>query len=288
MKNKFLGAENEIQRIYSDFGLIVPVGDLETGKAPAIQPLPSVTTQDSITFNFNVMSGAEVTGIEYKINDGEAVEVTPTKGKVTIELTDLEYNSGPYEIELTVSNATGDTVVTQTADLQHYTNWATADEVLEGNKFIGEDGQEAVGTYVPESGPGTGGATVQSCTMEYVEVGGLDIPRHTIVLDTMPEDIDPANNSYAVKVFALCYNSTNADPFNSPDIEHLANISGTELAEFDLANNTIYDYYCGTPQDQDYQDMASTSGYVVLYEGSLINPIYKWSCIITTPTNPQP
>lgn len=152
MDIKFLTQENEIQKLYSKFGLVVPVGDLETGKAPAIQPLPAQATQTSVTFSFNVMSGADITAIEYKVNDGEAVSVTPQKGVVTVELSDLEYNSGPYEIELTVTNETGDTSVTQTADLVPYTDWATADEVLEGNKFIGEDGQEAVGTYVPEGG----------------------------------------------------------------------------------------------------------------------------------------
>lgn len=150
MDIKFLTQENEIQKLYSKFGLVVPVGDLETGKAPAIQPLPAEATQTSVTFSFNVMSGADITAIEYKVNDGEAVSVTPQKGVVTVELSDLEYNSGPYEIELTVTNETGDTSVTQTADLVPYTDWATADEVLDGNKFIGEDGQEAVGTYVPE------------------------------------------------------------------------------------------------------------------------------------------
>lgn len=148
---KFLSAENEIQKIYSNLGLIVPVGDLSTGKAPAVQPLPSTSTQDSITFNFNVMSGAEVTGIEYKVNDGEAVQVTPQKGVVSIELEELEHNSGPYEIELTVFNETGRTTVTQTADLQPFTDWAIANEVLEGNKFIGEDGQEHVGNIVTKT-----------------------------------------------------------------------------------------------------------------------------------------
>ena len=290
MEIKYLAQENEIQKIYNDLGLIVPVGDLETGKAPAIQPLPTSSTQTTVTAQFNVMSGADITSLSYKVNDGEAVSLTPAKGVVTITLEDLEYNSGPYEIELTATNATGSTVTSSTIDLQHYTNWATADEVLEGNKFIGEDGQEAVGTYVPESGPGTGGATVQSCTMEYVEYAGMNIPRHTIVLDTVPADIDPENHFYGVKVFALCYNTTTFSDraFSDKDFEHLADISGTELAEFDLENNTIYDYFCDVPKDQDYHDIASTSGYVVLYEGSLINPIYKWPCTITTPTNPQP
>lgn len=148
---KFLSAENEIQKIYSNLGLIVPVGDLSTGKAPAVQPLPSTSTQDSITFNFNVMSSAEITRIGYRVNNGNIVEVTPQKGVVSITLEELEHNSGPYEIELTVFNETGRTSVTQTAYLQPFTDWATANEVLEGNKFIGEDGQEHVGTLVPAS-----------------------------------------------------------------------------------------------------------------------------------------
>ena len=148
---KFLSAENEIQKIYSNLGLIVPVGDLSTGKKPAVQPLPSTSTQDSITFNFNVMSGAEITRMGYRVNNGNPVDVTPQKGVVSITLEELEHNSGPYEIELNVFNETGRTIVTQTADLQPFTDWATANEVLEGNKFIGEDGQEHVGTLVPSS-----------------------------------------------------------------------------------------------------------------------------------------
>ena len=142
---KFIGAQNEIQKIYSDLGLIVPVGDLDNGKAPAIQPLPATSTQTSVTAKFNVMSGADISALTYTVNDGEAVSITPQKGVVTITLSDLEYNSGPYEIELTATNETGSTVTSSTVALQHYTNWATADEVLDGNKFIGEDGQEHTG-----------------------------------------------------------------------------------------------------------------------------------------------
>ena len=145
MEIKFIAQENEIQKIYNDLGLIVPVGDLSTTKAPAIQPLPTSSTQTTVTAQFNVMSGGDITALSYKVNDGEAVSLTPAKGVVTITLEDLEYNSGPYEIELTATNATGSTVTSSTIDLQHYTNWATPDEVLDGNKFIGEDGEEHVG-----------------------------------------------------------------------------------------------------------------------------------------------
>lgn len=282
---KFIGAQNEIQKIYSDLGLIVPVGDLDNGKAPAIQPLPTEVTNDTITFNFNVMSNADITEISYETDHMDQGTITPKKGKISISF-DRNPNDIMYEIGITVTNENGSTYVGQLAEFPIIPNWATADEVLEGNKFIGEDGEEHVGEYVP-TGPGTGGATVQSCTMETVQIDGMDIPRHTIVLDAMPEDIDPENHHYGVKVFALCYSSTSADPFSGQDFEHLADISGTELAEFDLENNTIYDYFCGNPQDQDYQDIASTSGYVVLYEDSFINPIYKWPCTITTPVDSQ-
>lgn len=143
----YLPKENEIQRIYSELGLVVPVGDLSTTKAPAIKPLSSSSTQTSITTQFNVMSGADITSLAYKVNDGESVSVTPQKGIVTITLSDLEYNSGPYEIELTATNETGSTSTSNTVDLQHYTNWATPDEVLLGNKYIGEDGEEHTGEY---------------------------------------------------------------------------------------------------------------------------------------------
>ena len=152
MDVKFISQDNEVQKLYAKFGMVVPVGDLSTGKAPAIQPLPSTSTQTSVTAQFNVMSGADISALSYTVNDGEAVSITPAKGVVTITLTDLEYNSGPYEIEITAVNENGSTSASVETDLVHYTNWATPDEVLEGNKFIGEDGQEAVGTYVPESG----------------------------------------------------------------------------------------------------------------------------------------
>lgn len=148
MEIKYLAQENEIQKIYNDLGLIVPVGDLSTTKAPAIQPLPTSSTQTTVTAQFNVMSGADITSLSYKVNDGEAVSLTPAKGVVTITLEDLEYNSGPYEIEITATNATGSTVTSSTIALQHYTNWATPDEVLAGNRYIGEDGEAHVGEYV--------------------------------------------------------------------------------------------------------------------------------------------
>jgi len=157
-KTPFLGAENELQKIYSNLGVMVPVGDLSQGKAPAIQPLPSVTTQDSITFNFNVMSGADITQISYSVDSlsdpdyYEAGDLTLKKGVTTLTLTDLDHNSGPYVCEFFAANANGQTRIQVTESLQPYTDWATANEVLEGNKFIGEDGQEAVGTYVPEGG----------------------------------------------------------------------------------------------------------------------------------------
>lgn len=143
----YIPKENEIQRIYSELGVVVPVGDLSTTKAPAIKPLSSSSTQTSITTHFNVMSGADITSLSYKVNDGAATSITPQKGIVTITLSDLEYNSGPYEIELTATNETGSTSTSNTVDLQHYTNWATPDEVLLGNKYIGEDGEEHTGEY---------------------------------------------------------------------------------------------------------------------------------------------
>lgn len=350
MDVKFISQDNEVQKLYAKFGMVVPVGDLSTGKAPAIQPLPSTSTQTSVTAQFNVMSGADISALSYTVNDGEAVSITPAKGVVTITLTDLEHNSGPYEIEITAVNENGSTSASVDTDLVHYTNWATPDEVLLGNKYIGEDGQEHTGEYecptCPEpvletvpvtpttsaqtitpstgydgigtvnvsavtsaidanitagnikngvtilgvtgtmtGGPGTGGATVQSCTMDYVSDPSMgEFPRYSIVLDTMPADIDPENHHYYAGVFALCYN---ADPFSDGDFEHLAIVSGQSRAEFDLENNTIYDYFGSAPVNQYYQEISSTSGCVVLYDGSIANPIYKWPCTITTPTNSQ-
>jgi len=152
MEIKFIAQENEIQKIYNDLGLIVPVGDLSTTKAPAIQPLPTSSTQTTVTAKFNVMSGGDITALSYKVNDGDAVSLTPAKGVVTITLEDLEYNSGPYEIEITATNATGSTTTSSTIALQHYTNWATPDEVLAGNRYIGEDSEAHVGEIVTKTG----------------------------------------------------------------------------------------------------------------------------------------
>ena len=142
---QFLSAENEIQKLYSQLGLVVPVGDLSTGKEPSVKPLSTSSTQTSVTASFNVASGADLTALSYTVNNGDAQSITPTKGVVTITLTDLEYNSGPYAIKLTATNETGATNVTSTVALQHYTDWAEPESVLAGNKFIAE-GEEMVGT----------------------------------------------------------------------------------------------------------------------------------------------
>lgn len=151
-KTPFLGAQNEIQKIYSNLGVMVPVGDLSQGKAPAIQPLPTEVTNDTITFNFNVMSNADVTEISYETDHMDQGTITPKKGKISISF-DRKPNETLYEIYITVTNENGSTSVGQLAEFPVIPNWATVDEVLEGNKFIGEDGQEAVGTYVPEEVP---------------------------------------------------------------------------------------------------------------------------------------
>lgn len=149
-KIKFIAAQNEIQRIYSDFGLIVPVGDLDEGHVPSIKPLPSSSTTDSVTASFNIISNADITSLSYKVNDGAAVSVTPQKGVVTITLNDLEYNSGPYTIEITAVNETGSTSAKSTTDLQTYTDWAEPESVLAGNKFIA-NGVEMVGEIVTKT-----------------------------------------------------------------------------------------------------------------------------------------
>ena len=426
-KTPFLGAENELQKIYSNLGVMVPVGDLSTGKAPGFKVYEVKYNEDgedsAVNATIQIYCNSEGNGLYALYKTSDIKELFPNGVPTNYDLdsaindpesqdpilgkTQYAYGAIPFRKDMyTLSMQTTDvdhapaalpyddytlimsvytcplecmtTTVTSQFSAIAPPNWASADEVLAGNKFIA-DGVELVGeivtkdstnltvnertvtvptgyyasnasasvssdyiiptgstsittngtniniaqyatvdvavpngtetlnattnnTYYPTSpnigfsevvvnvptGPSTGGATVQSCVMETVQEGGMDIHRHTIVLDTMPADIDLENHCYGVKVFALCYNSSTTDPFSNRDIEHLANISGTELAEFDLEHNTIYDYFCGSPQDQDYQDMASASGYVVLYEDSYINPIYKWPCTITTPTNPQP
>ena len=182
-KTQFLGAENELQKIYSNLGVMVPVGDLSQGKAPAVQVLPSTSTLDSITFNFNVTSSADITSIAYETSSQQTGTITPKKGVVSVTFDSLDYNT-ELEISLYVTNASGTTTVYTAAETQHYTNWATADEVFEGNKFIGEDGQEAVGTYVPTKA--AIGADSESCNKyqimgtlmtngDFLEVDGFDL-----------------------------------------------------------------------------------------------------------------
>lgn len=144
---KFIGAANEVQKIYSDLGLIVPVGDLDTGKSPVVQVLPATSTTDSITATFNVISNAEISALSYVVNEGEPVTVTPATGTVTISLTELEKNSGPYTITLTAVNENGSTDSIQHVALQPYTDWAEPESVLAGNKFVA-DGVEMVGEIV--------------------------------------------------------------------------------------------------------------------------------------------
>lgn len=148
---KYFSTENEIQKFYSQFGLVVPVGDRGFTKAPSIGILPSSSTQNTVTAQFNIMSGGDITALEYKVNDGAATSLTPTKGVVTITIEDLEYNSGPYEVALYATNEIGTTEATTTIALQPYTNWATPDEVLAGNRYIGEDSEEHVGEIVTKT-----------------------------------------------------------------------------------------------------------------------------------------
>lgn len=145
-KTPFLGAENELQKIYSNLGVMIPVGDLSQGKAPAIQPLPTEVTNDTITFNFNVMSNAEITEISYSTDHMDEGTITPKKGKISISF-DRNPNDTSYEIGITVTNENGSTSVDQLAEFPIIPNWATPDEVLLGNKYIGEDGQEHTGEY---------------------------------------------------------------------------------------------------------------------------------------------
>ena len=367
---KFIGAQNEIQKIYSDLGLIVPVGDLDNGKAPAIQPLPATSTQTSITAKFNVMSGAEISSLSYKVNDGAATSITPAKGVVTITLSDLEYNSGPYEIELTATNETGSTEASTAVALQHYTNWATPDEVLLGNRYIGEDGEAHVGEIVTktatnvtfsngnvnipvgyyaeqvtkeypipipvletvpvtpttsaqtitpstgydgigtvnvsavtssidanitadnikdgvtilgvtgtfEGGPSTGGATIQSAVLTD-DGQGYGTYSASITFDELPSDIDTTNHNYKAILYAQCYNYDAGDMGGHL---HYAMISDIQNATyFDIEHNIIEEGYVAAPLDDQDQTLLSTPGYVILYEDSLINPIYKWPCTVT-------
>lgn len=197
---KFIGAANEIQKLYSRYGMVVPVGDLETGKAPAVTPLPATSTQTSITFQFNIASAADIDRISYKVNDSKDAVVVdhPSKGVLTIELDKLEYNSGPYEIELTVENDNGSTVVTTSADLQHYTNWAIASEVLAGNRFIGEDGTEAVGN-IPTKDEDDITSTKGHMTVPagyYAENIVLNVPDPTYGTETFT-----SNNTYSASTY---------------------------------------------------------------------------------------
>lgn len=201
MDVKFISQDNEVQKLYAKFGMVVPVGDLSTGKAPAIQPLPSTSTQTSVTAQFNVMSGADITYLSYEVWGPEGSgdepiaydELTPQKGVITVTVDNLEYNSGPYQVIVQAANETGDTTATTTIALQHYTNWATPDEVLLGNKYIGEDGQEHTGEYecptcpepVLETVPVTPTTSAQTITPStgYDGIGTVNVSAVTSAID---------------------------------------------------------------------------------------------------------
>lgn len=276
MDVKFISQDNEVQKLYAKFGMVVPVGDLSTGKAPAIQPLPSTSTQTSVTAQFNVMSGADISALSYTVNDGEAVSITPAKGVVTITLTDLEHNSGPYEIEITAVNENGSTSASVGTDLVHYTNWATPDEVLLGNKYVGEDGQEAVGTYIPESGPGTGGAVVTSATL--IDDSGYEIH---VTFSTMPE-LDPVNHVYTGMLLAYC-DGNYGSLFNG--VSTYQNITG-EVTSFniDSVNSEISFFDVLPPQDSDGNDLSEANGYILIFEDGFDNLKYKIPCTIVNTT----
>ena len=277
-KTTFLGAENELQKIYSNLGVMVPVGDLSQGKAPAIQPLPSTSTQTTVTAQFNVMSGGDITALSYKVNDGEAVSLTPAKGVVTITIEDLEYNSGPYEIELTATNETGSTVTSSTVDLQHYTNWATPDEVLLGNKYIGEDGQEAVGTYVPSEGPTDGGAVIDSAIYN-------DSPDpHTVfTFESLPEGMDLDNHRYLNVVMSRGYNyiveESGFEEVIAP-INQISTISYTDTfnSQYDSSTSTLTIGFCEPIFHNEItgEDDTEVDAVLYIYEDTLEYNGLKW------------
>lgn len=285
---KFIGAENEVQKIYSNLGLIVPVGDLDTGKSPVVQVLPATSTTDSITATFNVISNAEISALSYVVNEGEPVTVTPATGAVTISLTELEKNSGPYTITLTAVNENGSTDSIQHVALQPYTNWATADEVLNGNKFIGEDGEEHVGEYVvPE--PTYVGLNIAPSTQEQTfdpaseQADGFDGVTVYGVTSSIDANITAGNIKDGVTILGVTGNYqggptdggavatgkgyTKTDPGMGTEFPALDITFSTLPTGFDTANHT-YHMYVAAPYFAEGEDPENQSLMYPLIDGN--------------------
>lgn len=191
---KFLGAANEVQKIYNDLGLLVPVGDLSTSKAPGFKVYEVKYNEDgedsAVNATIQIYCNSEGSGVYalYKTSDIEELfpdgvptdydldeainnpdSPDPIQGKTQYAYSDIPFRKDMYVLSMPTNNADytsavlpyddytlimsvgsysgGVTTVTSQFSAVAPPNWATADEVLEGNKYIGEDGQEHTGEY---------------------------------------------------------------------------------------------------------------------------------------------
>ncbi len=188
---KFLGGENEVQKIYSDLGLIVPVGDLSTGKAPGFKVYEVKYNEDgedsAVNATIQIYCNSEGYGLYalYKTSDIEELfpdgvpmdydlddalnnpeSHDPIQGKTQYAYNTIPFRKDMYTLSMPTHNddytsavlpyddytlimsvysyGGGVTTVTSQFSAIAPPNWASADEVLLGNKFIA-DGVELVG-----------------------------------------------------------------------------------------------------------------------------------------------
>ena len=207
-KIKFLTTDNAVQKVYSELGILVPAGALSgTTKAPSIKVVSYSTTQTSITMTINVMSGSDLTyiGYGYKVEGDENInwaDLTLQKGTQTFTIDGLELGSGPYAVEIYAGNAAGETRFNDIEDgatpsmwieLQPYINWASADEILSGNKAI-SDGEEVIGT-------------ITNKTENDVNINGLEV---TIPAGYFPEETVVTASAVPYTPEYLCFTAVSA------------------------------------------------------------------------------
>lgn len=141
MKPKFILKTNAVDDIYAAKGIIVPTTEGE-GKAPAIKLINSNVGLTNASLTYQIYSDSEFS-VSYVLNDEESEVLVPAH-TIILDLNDLELNSS-NTVEVTATNETGTTVHTYSFTMEYWTNWASADEILAGNKAI-SDGEEVIGT----------------------------------------------------------------------------------------------------------------------------------------------
>lgn len=327
-KTPFLGAENELQKIYSNLGVMVPVGDLSTGKAPGFKVYEVKYNEDgedsAVNATIQIYCNSVGGGLYalYKTSDIEELfpNGVPTNYDLDSAINDPEsqdpilgktqyaYGEIPFRKDMyTLSMQTTDvdhapaalpyddytlimsvytcplecmtTTVTSQFSAIAPPNWASADEVLDGNKFIGEDGQETVGTLVPEGAPTDGGAVITSAI--YNEDEGETYTEFTF--ESLPTDMDLDNHRYLNVVMSRGYNYTGGDPENEEVIAPInqigtINYTDTFNNQYDSSTSILHIGFCDPAfhNEATGEDDTEVDAVLYIYEDTLEYNGLKW------------